>query len=109
MKKNDVFTFTAPNGEEVTAVVIAELSGSYNEMDDSIYKEFLCYAQNRLFTYAETYRRKNAFTEEEIIVTTDKDYGGVIVDYAILPDYDKMLEDYQHQIDMANDYTDKTL
>ena len=94
MRKHDVFTFTAPNGVEATAVVIAELSSSYNEMDDSIYKEFLCYAQNRLFTYAETYKRENAFTEEETIFTADKDYGEVIVDYAILPDYDEMLARY---------------
>lgn len=104
MKKNDVFTFTAPNGVEVTAVVIAELSSSYNEMDDSIYKEFLCYAQNRLFTYAETYRRENAFTEEETIFTTDKDYGEVVVDYAILPDYDDMLERYSdHLVTLAEE------
>ena len=37
------------------------------------------------------------------------EYGKVIVNYAILPDYDAMLEDYYHQIDMANDYADKTL
>lgn len=108
MKKNDVFTFTS-NGVEVTAVVIAELSSSYNEMDDSIYKEFLCYAQNRLFTYAETYRRENAFTEEETIFTADKGYGEILVDYCILPDYDAMLENYYHQQDIANDYADKIL
>ena len=94
MKKNEIFTFTAPNGVEVIAIVVAELDSSYNEMDDSIYKEFLCYAQNRLFTYAETYRRENAFTEEEAIFTTDKDYGKVLVDYIILPNYDIMLESY---------------
>ena len=107
MKKNDVFIFTAPNGVEVTAVVIAELSSSYNEMDDSVYKEFLCYAQNRLFTYAETYRRENAFTPEEAIFTTESVYGEILVDYCILPDYDAILEDYQHQLDIADDYADR--
>ena len=32
----------------------------YNEDYDSIFTEFLCYAQNRLFTYFEEYRRENA-------------------------------------------------
>jgi hypothetical protein len=60
---------------------------------------YLCYAQNRLFTIEAVYTP--TFINEE--------YGEVLVDYAILPDYDRMLEDYQHQIDMANDYADKTL
>ena len=92
MKKNDVFTFTAPNGVEVTAVVVAELSSSYDEMNDSIYKEFLCYAQNRLFAYVETYRREEAFTEEETVVTTESCYGKVIVEYCVIPYYDGVLE-----------------
>lgn len=83
MKKNDVFTFTAPNGVEVTAVVIIEWP-----VDTPI-----IYAQNRIafFNCAENH------------------IGGVLVDYAILPDYDRMLENYQHQLDMANDYADKIL
>jgi hypothetical protein len=36
-------------------------------------------------------------------------YHEVIADYAVLPDYDAMLEDYYHQLDIANDYADKTL
>ena len=94
MKKNDVFTFTAPNGVEETAVVVAKLDSSYNEMDDSIYQEYLCYSQNRLFTYAETYQRKNAFTPEEVTTTTESVYGEILVDYCILPDYDAWLERY---------------
>ena len=83
MNKNDVFTFTAPNGEEVTGIVIMEWP-----VDTP-----LIYAQNRI-----------AFFNRE-----ENHIGGVVVDYAILPDYDSMLENYQHQIDMANDYADKTL
>jgi hypothetical protein len=49
MKKNDVFTFTAPNGVEVTAVVINELS--YRVIAGDATTTWLCYAQNRLFTY----------------------------------------------------------
>ena len=81
MKKNDVFAFTAPNGEEVTAVVIMEWP-----CDTPI-----IYTQNKIafFNCAENH------------------IGGVLVDYAIIPKYDAILEDYQHQIDMANDYADK--
>ena len=91
MKKNDIFTFTASNGAEVTAVVIDKVPCTGGVMTDTLY----CYSQNRIFTYIETGGLHK--------------YGEVIVDCAILPDYDRMLEDYQHQIDMANDYADKTL
>ena len=94
MKKNEIFTFTAPNEIEVTAIVVTKLDNTYNEMEDSIYQEYLCYSQNRLFTYAETYQRKNAFTPEETTVTTESVYGEILVDYCILPDYDAMLESY---------------
>ena len=79
MKKNDIFTFTAPNGVEVTAVVV----GTTGIQKDYFGRDFLnhiCYAQNRLFTY------------NEWIDVEQKLYGEVIVDYAILPDYDKLLQ-----------------
>jgi hypothetical protein len=124
MKKNDVFTFTAPNGEEVTGVVVDELSAHEVYATDRIAITYLCYAQNRLFTLIiekyyvdiseaviEQYRSshpeakiKNKYWEE-----TERCFGKVLADYAILPDYDDILENYQHQIDMANDYADKTL
>jgi hypothetical protein len=46
------------------------------------------------------------FEEQECVT---QNYGEVLVDYAILPDYDEQLENYYHQLDMANDYADKTL
>ena len=102
MKRNDIFTFTAPNGEEVTAVVISRVA---HEVDYKWATErFVCYAQNRLFTYEESHCIWEHMNEEP-----KAKYGEVIVDYAILPDYDRMFEDYQHQIDMANNYADKTL
>ena len=70
MKKNDVFTFTAPNGAEVQAVVVHVAKSTY-----------LCYAQNRLFEMWESPEFGLA-------------YNGIIVDYAILPDYDEMLARY---------------
>ena len=109
MKKNDVFTFTAPNGVEVVGVVVDELTSDYREMTDTIITVFLCYAQNRIFTYFEEVGRRNAFTPDEETYILRACYGKVLVDYAVLPDYDAVLEDYYHQLDMANDYADKTL
>ena len=102
MKKTDIFTFTAPNGVEVTAIVIARVA---YEVDYKWATErFMCYAQNRLFTYEESHCIWEHMHEEHRFK-----YGEVFVDYAILPDYDALLENYQHQLDVANDYTDKTL
>ena len=90
MKKNDIFTFTAPNGVEVTAVVLSVLFVNHRS-GHVYYSEYLCYAQNRLIVIHE---------DKQSVLTLKE----TIADYAILPDYDSMLEDYQHQIDMANDY-----
>ena len=80
MKKNDVFTFTAPNGVEVTAVVVHVVKSTY-----------LCYAQNRLF---------EMWKSPEFGLA----YNGIIADYAILPDYDSMLEAYSdHQVTLAEE------
>ena len=97
MKKNDIFTFTAHNGVEVTAVI---LDATRYSQDLRNFK-LICYAQNRLFWCYESYNHSKSCME----ITE----SSTIADYAILPDYDRMLEDYQHQIDMANDYADKTL
>lgn len=101
MKKNDVFTFTAPNGEEVTAVVISSVS--YEVDYFKAVERWLCYAQNRLFTYEESHSVCQDDAPHKF------KYGEILVDYAILPDYDRMLEAYSHQLDTANDYADKTL
>ena len=74
MKKNDVFTFTAPNGVEVTGVVVSVIR------DDRDDKWYLCYAQNRLFDY-----RILSGIEHPLINTW--------VDYAFLPEYDNILEE----------------
>ena len=105
MKKNDVFTFTAPNGVEVTAVAIEQCGMSYERTFGlRIVATWLCYGQNRLFTYFEEIRRKNACTpeEEESVIKTW--YGTVIVDYCILPDFDAMLKAYSdHLITLAEE------
>jgi hypothetical protein len=96
MKKNDVFTFTAPNGVEVVGVVVAYMnleSHIDDGWDSTTVSTWLCYAQNRLFTYKHKYSvlhdswgntRAEGYGE----------YGETIVDYAVLPDYDEMLARY---------------
>lgn len=83
MKKNDVFTFTASNGVEVTAVVLAIISSSKYQT------VALCYAQNRLFTFYEHI----AYTESGE-AESDYSYGEILVECAVLLDYDRMLERY---------------
>lgn len=97
MEKNDIFTFTTSDGVEVTAVVLDKQL----RRDDCILTIYwyLCYAQNRLFYYIEKYFPDVDKTEYEM--------GNTIVDHVVIPDYDAILENYQHQIDMANDYADK--
>ena len=88
MKKNDTFTFTAPNGAEVTAVVVHTIfQGNAKQLD-------ICYAQNRLFT----------LVEWEIAKDKGFNYNGeTIVDYCVLPEYDAMLETEQFKLD-ADDF-----
>lgn len=95
MKKNDIFTFTTPNGVEITAIVICIL----HKDETSTLQQYLCYAQNRLFT---CYTGTNYENGKQF-----KMCGNVVVDYAILPDYDKALEAYQHQLDIADDYASR--
>ena len=104
MKKNDIFTFITPNGEEVTAVVLAILRVYTTDKEKTFICVYLCYAQNRIFKVVSYYGEIDGETKE-----WDFSIESVIAENAMLPDYDRMLEDYQHQIDMANDYADKTL
>ena len=98
MKKNDIFTFIAPNGAEVTAVVIDKIHSSYHELEDTISIEWLCYAQSRLFTYNEKVGRKNVGTPEEKEFTIKTCYGKVLVDYALLPCYADLLDRYSDHL-----------
>ena len=115
MKKNDVFTFTAPNGVEVQAVVIDCLGESgFEEVMDSKHwdTKYLCYAQNRLF-YHTVWTQIDKVIDEGYTPSTEEedDYWHaliyhshdvkttgcsqeIIVDYCVLPDYDAMLQQY---------------
>ena len=82
MKRGDIFTFIAPNGVEVTGVCL------YPIFKGTAVTTYVCYAQNRLFTMLE----ESTMTDKGVEKTMK--YHEVIVDYAILPDYDEMLERY---------------
>lgn len=88
MNPNDTFTFEAPNGVKVTAVVIA-IMGSTEDFSGvySVYTHYLCYAQRRLFKYTE-----ESFMTECGIVSN---FTGceILVHYAILPEYDEILKE----------------
>lgn len=88
MKLNDVFTFKAPNGVEVTGVVTAIISSTEHQT------VALCYAQNRLFTFY----KHTAYNVESGEAESDYSYGEILVDYAILPDYDDALKNYQENV-----------
>lgn len=118
MKKHDIFEFTAPNGVRVVGAVIECIHYQIDDCSDVMHCEYLCYAQNRLFTYFVDYDRQPVVIEQneygdDIIdyqqVMISYSYGKVLVDYCILPDYDKQLEAYYHELDKADDYASKEL
>lgn len=87
MKKNDVFTFTASNGTEVTGIVIYRRK--LQNFVNYIQYEYVAYAQNRLFTCTQMER----IIDKENYSTCPIEYGHILVDYCIIPKYDKMLEE----------------
>lgn len=91
MEKNEIFTFTAPNGVEVAAVVVKELS--YRVIAGDATTQYLCYCQNRLFTYEKV---EDVWHKERPV---NYKYGEILVDYAILPDYDAVLEAEQQKFE----------
>jgi hypothetical protein len=87
MQKNEVFTFINTNKVKVTAVVVAIISSSKYQTTA------ICYAQNRLFTFNEHvfYNVESGEAESNCSYS----YGEVLVDYAVLPDYNKRLKTEQ--------------
>ena len=90
MNKNDVFTFKAPNGVEMQAVVLHFFETTDDKWNTT--KSYICYAQNRLFSYIE---KGHSGWDTDWKYKIDKSfYGKVFVNYAILPEYDKLLENH---------------
>ena len=111
MKKNETFTFTAPNGAKVTAVVVDVLEPITDQIPDEtmVITKHLCYAQNRLFYYEVVDSTKKVI-DEDLEISEDMDYyyalkyhshevrssrehlREIVVEYCILPEYDIILE-----------------
>lgn len=111
MKKYDVFTFTAPSGVNVTAVVVDVLEPITEQIPDEtmVITKHLCYAQNRLFYYDVVDSIKKVM-DEDLEISEDMDYyyalkyhshevrsskehlKEVVVEYCILPEYDTILK-----------------
>ena len=79
----------APHGEKCH-VVLDEVGRDYHLSWCNT--TFLCYAQNKLFTY---YRKERTSSNLEVVKTV-YEYGKIICDYAVLPDYDSILERYNY-------------
>lgn len=79
MKRNDIFTFTAPNGVEVEGVCLHRI---FQGVGRTLY---VCYAQNRLFTMLE----ESIMTDKGEEITMK--YQEVIAEYAVIPEYDELL------------------
>lgn len=89
MEKNDIFTFTAPNGVEVTAVMINRYDNAYYVQEENKVKAdkiILAYAQNRL-----------VLLKDDRVWLNGKYFGNlvqvrILVDYCIIPELDELLE-----------------
>ena len=111
MKKNETFTFTAPNGVEVTAVVVDVLEPiTEHTLDEtSVITKHLCYAQNRLFYYSLIEKTEVVIDEDwddnpEVdyyyaliyhshkVRSSEEHLNEIVVEYCILPEYDTILE-----------------
>lgn len=99
MEKGNVFTFVAPNGVEVTAIAVMECDHEdYECYGYHINIRWLCYAQNRLFTIheiLEAHLEWDEETGEEHMGEEQKsyEYGEVVVEYAVIPEYDNILRE----------------
>ena len=92
MKKNDIFLYTTPGGDEVKAIVIDEVGMSSFQNGDLRLHTFLCYGKNMLFKYCWLEGFDHYIHKKEISLYQDI---GKIVNYAILPEYDKYLKSAQ--------------
>lgn len=82
MKKNEIFTFIAPDGVEVKAIAIYAIT--LFDGNKFIGNKWICYAQNRLFIMMDYKEGIKKYEEPE--------YKEVIVGYCILPEYDELLK-----------------
>ena len=88
MKKNDVFTFTAPNGVKVIGIVIYRRK--LETFVNYIRYEYVAYAQNRLFTCTQMVRVIDKENYNDCTIEFEK----VLVEYCVIPEYDDKLANY---------------
>jgi hypothetical protein len=93
MEKGMIFEFIAPNSANVSAVCLECINTSDSEF--GITNTFLCYGQNRLFTYMIDYISCPVEVEEGVLdyqlCETNPRFGSVVCDYCIIPEYDELL------------------
>ena len=93
MEKGTIFEFTAPNGSEVLAICIERVAT--NKAKFGITNTFICYGQNRLFTYILDYIQLPIEVEEGSIeyqlCETNPRFGSILCDYCIIPEYEEIL------------------
>lgn len=112
MEKGTIFQVTAPNGVELTAVVLNVTSifdeSSYN---DRVHCRHICYAQNRIFEYFVSYEKvsvaigKDEYGDDimdEQTVIIDSSFGETLVGYCVIPTADEALEKYTTKQDKFN-------
>lgn len=73
MKQGDIFTCVTPNGAVVRAVVVHTICN----VGDQYTRVYLCYSQNRLFTFEDHFGHKR--------------YGETVEEYCVIPKYDELL------------------
>lgn len=93
MKKDTIFEFTTPNGVKVLAVCIGCVASL--EARFGITNTFVCYSQNRVFTYIIDYVQLPIEVETGVIeyqcCETNHRFGSILCDYCIIPEYDEIL------------------
>lgn len=97
MKQKDIFTCKTPIEVELTAIVVSVVWSTENVV------KYLCYSNNMLFYYIE---------EKEYCYDNNETYwrgfyNNTVISNVFIPEYDKLLEEYQHQLDKANNHSNK--
>ena len=93
MEQGTLFDFIAPNGTDILAVCIECVAT--NKARFGITNTFICYGQNRLFTYILDYIQlpievEEGSTEYQLCETNPR-FGSILCDYCIIPEYDELL------------------
>ena len=89
MKKGDIFELAVSQGGVAVGVVVDIIVSTEHQTVS------LCYIQNRLLVYIEqTY--SDYETHEDCV---DSFIDHIVVDYAVLPEYDELLKSYKSKFE----------